>query len=178
MFTVATEELSGVETFKSNRAALEFLAGKIAAEAELAGDPLSEIERKMLFFSETAWSLPDILEVCDEFDRSYNQDEYEAKISGLIQSYLQRVQTKNQEGLEDWSNAVEKLSEEDYYIQVMLNATPPHRGGIWRWLPASSASQQREPGDRWRLVIVAFAVFFMMLLLQMLRRRLFGHDGR
>jgi hypothetical protein len=32
-----------VETFKSNRIALEFLAGKITAEAELAGDPLSEI---------------------------------------------------------------------------------------------------------------------------------------
>ncbi|MGD0546410.1 MAG: hypothetical protein ABR991_01110 [Terracidiphilus sp.] len=132
----------------------------------------------MLFFSETAWSLPNILEISDEFDRIYNQDEYEAKIAGLIQSFLQREKAENQEGLEDWSSAVEKLSKEDYYIQVMLNARSPHRGGIWRWLPASSASQQREPGDRWRLVIVAFAVLIMMLLFQILRQHLFGQDGR
>jgi hypothetical protein len=46
--------------FNSVRDAKEYLVGKIAAEAELEGKPLSEIERKMLYFSETGCTLPDI----------------------------------------------------------------------------------------------------------------------
>ena len=38
----------------------------------------------MLYFSETDWTLPDIMQVNDEFDRDYDQDEYEKKITHLI----------------------------------------------------------------------------------------------
>ncbi len=33
----------------------------------------------MLYFSETAWTLPDIREVNNEFDKNYHQNEYERK---------------------------------------------------------------------------------------------------
>lgn len=40
--------------------AIDFLVGRIAQRAEQEGVPLSEVERKMLYFSETAWTLPDM----------------------------------------------------------------------------------------------------------------------
>jgi hypothetical protein len=50
----------GVEIFKTTRDAKEYLVSRIVAEADRAGIQLSDIERKMLYFSETGWTLPDI----------------------------------------------------------------------------------------------------------------------
>lgn len=67
--------------FSDAREAKEFLVSRIAEEAQQEAVPLSEVERKMLYFSETAWTLPDIMDVSDEFDRTYDQGEYEKKIA-------------------------------------------------------------------------------------------------
>src|SRR5436309_14122782 len=63
------------------REAKEFLISKIVAEAQRENAPLSEIERKMLYFTESGWTLPDIMQVSEQFDREYDQDEYEKKIA-------------------------------------------------------------------------------------------------
>jgi hypothetical protein len=73
-------------SFSTGREAKQFLVGKIVEEASLEGVSLSDVERKMLYFTETAWTLPDIMEVNDEFDRYYDQNEYEKKISRLIKN--------------------------------------------------------------------------------------------
>ena len=121
--------------FRSVREAKEFLVGKIVGEAERDGVPLSEVERKMLYFTETGWTLPDMGEVNDRFDLEYAQDEYEDKISGLVQSYLVNAGAENNGKLEDWWEAVGKLTEGDHYLSVMI---PPARSqGSWlsEWLP-------------------------------------------
>ena len=41
--------------------AKESLISKIVAEAQRENAPLSEIERKMLYFTESGWTLPDII---------------------------------------------------------------------------------------------------------------------
>jgi len=58
--------------FHSVQEAKEFIAAKIAAQAQRDATPLSDIERKMLLFSEVGWAPPDIMEVSDEFDRQYD----------------------------------------------------------------------------------------------------------
>jgi len=67
--------------FHSVREAEEFLISRIVEEAQREGIVLSETERKMLYFSETAWTLPDMDTVSDEFDSAYNQRDYEKKIA-------------------------------------------------------------------------------------------------
>ena len=61
--------------FRTQREAKEYLAERIVSEAVREGVPLSEIERKMLYFSETDWTLPNILEINAEFERDYDQNE-------------------------------------------------------------------------------------------------------
>ena len=61
-----------MQTFSTPREAKEFLVSRIVAEAQREGVPLSEIERKMLYFSETGWTLPDMMEVDEAFDRDYD----------------------------------------------------------------------------------------------------------
>jgi hypothetical protein len=60
------------------------------------GVAFSDAERKMLYFSETAWTLPDIWDVSDKFDRDYDQDLYERKISGLIKNAVNRAVSMSQ----------------------------------------------------------------------------------
>ena len=169
--------------FRSVREAKEFLVGKIVGEAERDGVPLSEVERKMLYFTETGWTLPEMGEVNDRFDLEYAQDEYENKISGLVQSYLVNAGAENNGKLEDWWEAVGKLSEGDHYLSVMI--PPACSQGSWlsEWLPDFTNSYsdrplKRTPGDRLRLWIAAFALVFGGLALMLLLNRIFGSGWR
>src|SRR5579863_2492777 len=96
--------------FSNDREALDFIASQIVEQAQLDGVPLSGVERKMLYFSETAWTLPDISEVSDEFDRDYDQRVYEKKISQLIKKAVGIARKHQRERFEDWAEAIRRLS--------------------------------------------------------------------
>jgi uncharacterized protein YjeT (DUF2065 family) len=110
-----------VTDFHSIKAAKDFLANRIAAEAAQQNIPLSEVERKMLYFSETDWTLPDMSAVSAEFDRDYNQDEYEQKIARLIANITTNHHHHDEAEEEKWDAAVAKLSESDHYILVLIS---------------------------------------------------------
>ena len=91
-----------IHRFSNAREAKEFLISRIVAEAQRESVPLSEIERKMLYFSETAWTLPDIMEVNDEFDREYDQTKYEKEVTHLIGNETKRLRKENPEDFASW----------------------------------------------------------------------------
>jgi hypothetical protein len=62
-----------MKAFHSGREAQEFLISQIVEEAQRDAIPLSEVERKMLYFTESGWTLPDITKVSEDFDREYDQ---------------------------------------------------------------------------------------------------------
>ena len=106
--------------FESAREAKEFLIERILCQARRNGVSLSEIEKKMLYFSETDWTLPDMPEINEEFDRHYDQSEYERKIAKLVRGARGR---QWQEGHErDWKEAVRVLGKEDHYLLVLIDA--------------------------------------------------------
>jgi hypothetical protein len=111
-----------VKTFGSVRDAKEFLVSSIVAEAQLEGVSLSEIERKMLYFSETAWTLPDIADVSDVFDRKYDQAKYEEKIGALVRNFCVQSRKNNRANFDSWTEAVRMLGGEDHYLLVLISA--------------------------------------------------------
>jgi len=108
--------------FASAREAKEFLVARIAEEAQREGIPLSDVERKMLYFTETGWTLPDIAQVGDQFDREYNREEYEKKITRLIRNARKRARKEDKQEFNSWSAAVRRLSKEDHYLLAMIEA--------------------------------------------------------
>jgi hypothetical protein len=138
-----------VKNLSTIRQAKDFLAGRIAAEAGREGQPLSEIERKMLYFSETDWTLPDMPEISGEFDRDYDQDEYERKIGALVRKITAHGHGGNEEEQEKWDAAILKLAEGDHYLSVL--ADPSLR-------PRSSSV--RPPHDILKLWLTGFAIVF------------------
>lgn len=70
--------------FQTVRDAKEYLVRRILAQADQEGVPLSDVERNMLYFSETGWTLPNMMAISQDFDQNYDQDEYESKIGKII----------------------------------------------------------------------------------------------
>ena len=104
--------------FSTTRAAKEFLVAEILEQAKLQGTPLSDLERKMLYFSETGWTLPDMSDVAAAFQQAHNGDEYELKIARLVRLARKRTVRTNAGA---WSDAIEKLRQEDHYLLMMVN---------------------------------------------------------
>jgi hypothetical protein len=123
--------------------AKEFLASRIVEQAQREGVPLSQIERKMLFFSEVGWTLPDMIDVSDAFDREYDQDDYEEKITGLIERFDKRIRSENPAEYDDWCAAIRFLKRRDHYINVMISQALP---------------RPRPRGDRMKLWLTGFAI--------------------
>ena len=115
--------------FRTVREAKDFLVSAIANEAANAGAPLTEVERKMLYFTESGWMLPGMKEVSAQFDRDYDQDAYEKKIASIVARIQARFPGENEEEQMRWDGAVEKLSEGDHYLLVLIDAASPARKG-------------------------------------------------
>jgi len=137
--------------FHSAREAKEFLVSRIVEESQQEGIPLSEVERQMLYFSETDWTLRDMDTISDQFDREYDQDDYEKKIAGLAEGAYKRACKESGDEYGSWWDAIHLLSRQDHYILVMIS-----QAGL------------RPRGDQLRLLgaglaIAAFLVCFMFL---------------
>lgn len=100
------------------------------AQADRDGVALSDVERKMLYFSETGWTLPEMMAVSREFDESYDQDEYEVKIGGIVGRIRNRPGNDRDE---DWDKAVELLKGGDHYLLVLLASAGRGRARKERW---------------------------------------------
>jgi hypothetical protein len=114
-----------VLTFADGRDAKEFLISRILTEAHREKVQLSEVERKMLYFSETAWTLPEIAAVSEAFDRDYDQAEYEQKIASLIRNFCANARADNKDEFDTWTEAVRTLKKEDHYLLVLIAAAGP-----------------------------------------------------
>jgi hypothetical protein len=101
-----------MKAFHSGREAKEFLISKIVAEAQCENAPLSEVERKMLYFTESGWTLPDIMEVSENFDREYDQGRYEQKIAKLVMKADRRIGKGPHDDYDRWWAAMRFLERE------------------------------------------------------------------
>jgi len=113
-------KIGHVKAFHSGREAKEFLISQIVEEGQRENVLLSETERKMLYFTESGWTLPDIMQVNDDFDREYDQAEYERKIAKLVTKADKRIRKGRREDYDRWWAAIRFLQREDHYISVMV----------------------------------------------------------
>lgn len=101
--------------------AKEFLISQIVEEAQKENVSLSEVERKMLYFTEAEDSLPDIYEVNDQFEREYDNAVYEKKIARLLRNAYRRSRQESLEGESRWKQAIADLRKGDHYLLVMVD---------------------------------------------------------
>jgi hypothetical protein len=160
-----------VTDFSTVKDAKDFLANRIVAQARSENVPLSDVERKMLYWSETDWTLPDMKTVGAEFDRDYDQNEYEQKIARLIANITADRHHHNEDEEEKWNAAVHKLSDGDHYLSVLIeNALAPGSG----CLPTLAKPTVRPPHDFLKLLVTAFATILIASVVIVLIERFFA----
>jgi hypothetical protein len=107
----------------NSKQAKDFLVQQAAEQAVLENLPLSDLEKKMMYFTESdPSSCNKPLELNEEFEAQYDTDEYEAKISGFLQRARGRLRDSEAKG--SWDVAVSELREGDHYLLVLLDETP------------------------------------------------------
>lgn len=129
--------------------AKDVLVNEIAGQASLESDPLSDLERRMLYFTESGDCPEDFLKLNDAFEAEYDTSEYEKKISGLAKRAYQRLKSENSAGLQVWHQAVKKLSQGDHYIMVMV----PNRRG------------EKLPLSFWKTIGLSFLLALILLVI-------------
>jgi|ERR1017187_331549 hypothetical protein len=97
--------------------AKKFLVNRVLDQAKRDEVPLTEVETLMLGFAEPSAGAKD-MEAAAVFEREYNDEEYEAKIAGLLQRAYKR--DKERDKVAAWDEALTDLAEEDMYLLVML----------------------------------------------------------
>ncbi len=153
-----------MKAFHSGREAKEFLISRIVLEAQRENIPLSEVERKMLYFTESGWTPPDMTEVYEDFDRDYNQNKYEQKIAKLIRKAAKYDYKESREEYDAWWAAIRFLKREDHYISVMI--------GISGLRPAGD--QLRLFGSALAIVVCFLLVLFLSIKYQIDLSKYFG----
>ena len=161
--TVAPESSVEGRRFHTEREAKQYLVEQIEAEAAHQGIALTDVERKMLYFSESGWTLPGIMQVNEEFERDYDEAAYEQNIAGLVNALESRNAAGNPRAQADWDSAIVKLGEGDHYLLVLIQGAA-NQSPQSPWLPTLNHARLRPQGDWGRLILVAVAVIAGLLL--------------
>jgi len=153
---------------KGVRAAKDYLANLIAEQAEREGAPLTEVERKMLYFTEDGGLSKEMSAVNAEFDRDFDQDAYERRINRLYARFVDRDDIDR----DTLGSALKGLGDGDNYLNILIGApSEPGSPGSpkWErfkaWLPSDRLT--KNPRDILRVVglaVVLSAVCILFIL--------------
>jgi hypothetical protein len=96
--------------------AKQFLVEQTAEQAAVENVPLSDLEKRMMYFTETGECPEDPIALNDAFEAEYDTTTYEKKISGLMARAYRRLKRDNPEKLASWNDAFAVLSKGDHYL--------------------------------------------------------------
>lgn len=123
--------------------AKRFLINRIVEQAKRTNLPLTEVEARMLGFS-SASANPAELDAATSFERDYNKEKYEAKISRLFNDVYEMDKTMGMAGI--WEQSMDALLDEDMYLAVIIRKTGLRKAPPVPWyLPDLSSLREFIP---------------------------------
>lgn len=109
------------------REAKDFLVQQTVEQARLEHVSLSDLERRMMYFTETGECPEDPIALNQAFEAEYDTEEYETKIGKLMRHGYWRLKKENSPVASHWMPAVKKISTEDHYLIILWNAGASER---------------------------------------------------
>src|SRR5215472_1810721 len=100
--------------------AKRFLINRIVDQAKRENVPLTEVETHMLGFSPVSAS-PLEEEAAAAFDRGYDKQQYEAKVSQLFHNVYEMDKSLGR--AEIWEQSLDALAHEDIYLAEIIRKT-------------------------------------------------------
>jgi hypothetical protein len=131
------------------REAKDFLVAQTAEQAALEGVPLSDLEKRMMYFTENEEMSEDPIKLNDEFEAEYDSDEYETKISSLMHHAYSRIKKENPQACTQWKEAIRTLNKGDHYLPVLWGREP---------------SKKLFSPSFWKLLVLAILVLVILMI--------------
>jgi hypothetical protein len=132
------------------REAKDFLVQHAVEQAAIENVRLSDLEKRMMYFTESDDRTEDPAKLDEEFSAIYDSEEFEARTAGLLHRAYRRLLKVDKNKARAWHNAIRQLRKGDHYIVVLWDIGP----------------RERPPGDSLKLlgaavlvVIVGVALF-------------------
>src|SRR5277367_5388536 len=101
------------------REAKDFLVRQTAEQAAIEKVPLSDLEKRMMYFTESGECQENPIALNDAFEAEYNTEEYEVKISNLLHHAYKRLRKEDNQKSRSWNSAIKCIREGDHYLLVM-----------------------------------------------------------
>ena len=137
--------------------AKDFLVQQAAEQAALENVPLSDLEKRMMYFTETGECPEDPVALNNAFEAEYRSTTYEKKISLLMAQAYRRIKRENPEKLRLWNDSFRVLSKGDHYLLL-----------FWR------QNKRRKSPRMWPTYLLSVLVAISLCLLKLF---LFGNLG-
>jgi hypothetical protein len=118
------------------REAKDFLVAQTAEQAALEGIPLSDLEKRMMYFTETGECPEDPLALNEEFEKEYDTDEYETKVKKLLANAHRRLKEERSPEVAKWQEGLKALDQTDDYILILCDRSSLARFGNPEALPS------------------------------------------
>jgi hypothetical protein len=134
------------------REAKDFLVQQTAEQAAIENVPLSDLEKRMMYFTESGECPEDPVALNEAFEAQYDTEKYEAKISSLLHHACKRLRKDDGQKSRMWDSAIRCLKQGDHYLLEM-----------WDMQSAGAQPGERPPYDSLKLlgagILLAAAMF-------------------
>ena len=135
MYLFSTEMKPTIRAMRI-REAKDFLVTRTVEQAALEGVPLSDLEKRMMYFTETGECPEDPLALNEEFEKEYDTDEYETKVKRLLANAHRRLKEERSPAVAEWEESLKALDQTDDYILILCDRSPLARLGNPEALPS------------------------------------------
>ena len=124
------------------REAKDFLVQQTVEQALLEHVTFSDLEKRMMYFTEADEMTEDPIALNEAFETEYDSAEYERKVSRLMRNAHKRIKRENSQSARTWDESIRELSKGDHYLLVLLGPSsfgyPPGRklfgSSFWKLL--------------------------------------------
>jgi len=106
------------------REAKDFLARQAVDQARLEGVPLSDLEKRMMYFTETGECPEDPIALNEEFEKEYETAEYERRVKKLLANARRRLKEERSPAVAEWEESLKVLDQTDDYILILCDRSP------------------------------------------------------
>ena len=121
--------------FSTEGQAKRFFVDKIISQAAFENSPLSSAEQRMLSWSESDPEFRPDISLPDQLAAEISDQDYEAKITGLIQRSYRRDIARDANAAQQYKEAYAVLNRGDHYVLIMIDrALKRHFRPWWKFV--------------------------------------------
>jgi hypothetical protein len=102
----------------------DFLVEQTVKQAALEEVPMSDLEKRIMYFTEGEDATEDPINLNDEFEANYDNEKYEAKVSGLLKRAYHCLKVEKPALGQQWGEAIDVLRRDDHYLLVLWDGLP------------------------------------------------------